>query len=171
MERYMMVAAGHGGERWRVRVVGEQDYSSLVARWYDLDDRRRLGAFPDVRYFAIRAVDDPDWQGFPWRRPWTWDENTELNREHGVEPLRWGYVRRYDLGHATAASYWVTCLSCGKTFAGSGFGVGSHNRHCPGLSLLWMERLGQGGPHECAVGRASVCEETTEETCEECYDQ
>lgn len=40
-----------------------QTWNEAQARWLELDDARRAGRAPHVRYFAVRSTDDPQWSG------------------------------------------------------------------------------------------------------------
>jgi hypothetical protein len=72
-----------------VRTTATWTWRGAQRLWQELDDRRRAGEFPHVKFFVVRSVDDPQWNsasGPKWK-----DADRSVVAFIGVQPGQRGF--------------------------------------------------------------------------------
>src|SRR5262245_29193378 len=81
----------------RARVTRWLDWGRAQDEWSRLDDRRRAGELPGVKFFEVRAGDDPSYKGLPLQ---TWAALPVEERPQYVQLSRPDRARLLDIGRA-----------------------------------------------------------------------
>lgn len=79
----------------RSRVTGWLSWDKAQDEWMRLDDRRRAGELPHVKFLEVRSSDDPKYNGLPYR---PWDALPESERPQWVKLSRTDREHLLDIG-------------------------------------------------------------------------
>lgn len=124
-----------GTEREYILLAKGLPWITAQRRWDELDAARRRGEVPGLAYAVVRADDDPDprWnRNYNQRVPGAGQyRKTKDHPQFRTLPVI-SDVERLDAYVRNISVFRVECRDCGKRIWGSGLGIGSHNRACPG---------------------------------------
>ena len=86
----------------RSRVTGWVDWNAAQDVWTALDDRRRAGELPLVKFFEVRSQDDPAYNGLAYE---PWNAVPVEERPQWVKLTRGDRARLLDIESAADAMF------------------------------------------------------------------